>query len=332
MSLQETTSRLRDISPSRKEVDLEVPSEDVQREYERVLDDYAAKVKLPGFRRGHAPKDMVRRLFDQDIKHDVYDALVPRVLHQELRRLGLKPVTVPVLRDIKDAEGEPLRCTAAFEVLPDFDLPDYRSVKVAKKSVDVSEKDVDQALEEVRARAAEYTPVEGRGAGEGDYVVVEMQGRDVRTRRLLPVEKAVVLAGHPENEPALNERLIGMTAGEERTFEVSYPKDHPNRRVAGKDISYTLRAVGVKERKLPELNDEFAKSVGRAAGLQALREGIRNELQAARERAGRSATAAEVLAQIAARVPLELPETLVEEETLAVMKRALANARELYET
>jgi trigger factor len=321
-------NRLIDVSPSRKEIELEIPDVEVRQEYERILGEYVAKVKLDGFRKGHAPRERVRGLFDQDIKHDVYDSLIPRVLEEVLRGLRLSPVNVPVVKDLKHEEGQPLRCTAAFEVLPDFDLPDYRTIQVKKKSVDLAAADVDKAIEELRLRAAEYVPVEGRGVRDGDYAVVEMQGRDQRTKRLLPIEKAVVLAGHAENEPALNEKLSGMLPGEERSFEVAYPKDHRNRRVAGKDILYSLKVRELKEKKLPALDDEFAKSLGMPAGLETLREKVRKELLDARERAGRNETASEVLEAIAARASLELPESVVEQESLAVLRRLLSAYRD----
>jgi trigger factor len=272
--------------------------------------------------------ERVKALFDHDIRHDVYDALIPRVLEEELRGLGLNPVDVPVLKDLKHEDGEPLRCTAAFEVLPDFDLPDYRSVRVKARKAEVAEADVDKALEDIRARAAEYVPVEGRGVRSGDYAVVEMQGKDQRTKRLLPIEKAVVLAGHAENEPALNEKLEGLAPGEERSFEVVYPKDHANRRVAGKDIVYGLKVREIKEKRLPELDDEFAKSLGVAEGLPTLREKVRKELLEVRERAGRNEAASEVLEGIAGKVSLELPESVVEREALAVLRRLLQAARD----
>ncbi len=321
-------SRLTDVSPSRKEIELEIPDEEVQQEYEKILGEYAGKVKLSGFRKGHAPRDMVRNLFDHDIKHDVYDALIPRVLEEEFRGLRLNPVDVPVLKDLKHEEGQPLRCTAAFQILPEFDLPDYRTIQVKKRTSGIGDEDVDKALEDIRARAAEYLPVEGRGVEDGDYVVVEMQGRDRRTKRLLPVEKAVVLAGHAENEPTLNEKIKGMTSGEERSFEISYPKDHANRRVAGKEIVYSLKVREVKSKKLPELDDEFAKSIGTTEGLLDLREKVRKELQDARERADRNETASEVLAGIAGKVALELPESVVEQESLAILKRLLSSSRD----
>lgn len=321
-------SRLTDVSPSRKEIALEISEEEVRQEYEKILGEYAAKVKLDGFRRGHAPRERVRGLFDHDIKHDVYDALIPRVLEEELRGLRLSPVNVPVLKELKHEDGQPLRCTAAFEVLPEFDLPDYKAVKVKTKPVEVAGADVDRALEDLRSRAAEYVPVEGRGVAGGDYAVVEMQGRDRRSKRLLPVEKAVVLVGHADNEPALNEKILGMTPADERSFEVAYPKDHPNRRVAGKDIVYSLKLREIKEKKLPALDDEFAKSLGVPEGLGTLREKVRKELLSARERAGRNETAAEVLKAVADKVVLELPESVVEQESLAVLRRILSAYRD----
>jgi trigger factor len=321
-------TRLTDISASRKEIELEIPEEEFRQEYEKVLNEYVTRAKLDGFRKGHAPREQVRKLFDHDIRHDVYDALIPRVLEEELKAIRLNPVNVPELRDLKHEDGQPLRCTAAFEVLPELELPDYRTVQVKRKAVEVADADVDRALEDIRGRAAEYIPVEGRGVAEGDYAVVEMQGRDKKTRRLLPVEKAVVLAGHAENEPALNEKIMGMTPGEERSFEVDYPKEHANRRVAGKGIVYGLKLRELKEKKLPVLDDEFAKSVGAAEGLDSLRAKVRQELLAARERAGQNEMASEVLQAIADRVTLELPDSVVEQESLAILRRILSAYRD----
>src|SRR5512143_1790082 len=118
-------SRLTDLSPSRKEIELEIPDAEFAQEYERILGEYVSKAKLDGFRKGHAPRERVKALFDHDIRHDVYDALIPRVLDEELRALRLKPVNVPELKDLKHDEGQPLRATAVFEA-----LPGYRAVKV----------------------------------------------------------------------------------------------------------------------------------------------------------------------------------------------------------
>jgi trigger factor len=159
---------------------------------------------------------------------------------------------------------------------------------------------------------------------DGDYVVVEIQGRDLRSKRLLPVEKAVVLAGHAENDPALNENLAGLKPGEDRSYKASYPKDHANRKVAGKDIEYRLKVLELKERRLPELNDEFARSLGSQVGLEDLKSKLRAELQAAKESSRRNALAGEMLQEIGRRASIELPESLVKRESLAVLRRLLA--------
>jgi len=328
MSEQETKARLIDLGPSRKEIALELPASEVEREYGEVLAGYAARVKLPGFRKGHAPRDMVRNLFDHDILHDVYDAVIPRAVDAELKARGLVPVNVPEVRDLKHEHGRPLTCTVAFEVLPNFELPDYRSIHVPDEPAAVDEAEVRKALEDIQARAAEFVPVSGRGVGEGDYVVVEMQGRELRSKRLLPVEKAVVLAGHAENEPALNETIKGQAVEERRLFKVAYPRDHANRRVAGREVEYTLKVAEIKEKKLPALGDEFAKSVGNYAGLDDLREKLRKELVEAKERGRRNATASAVLREIGERVSLELPESIVDQETVSVLRRMLSSARQ----
>jgi trigger factor len=328
MSEQARKNRLVDRGPSRKEIELEVPSDEVEREYAKILGDYAGRVKIPGFRTGHAPRDMVKNLFDHDILHDAYDALIPRILGEELKIHNLNPVNVPEIQDLKHQHGQPLHCTVAFEVLPDFELPDYRSVQVPERSATVDEAEVQKALEDIQVKAAEYIPVMGRGVGTGDYVVAEIHGKDIKTKRFLPVEKAVVMAGHADNDPALNETIKGQKPGEERLFKVSYAKDHANKRLAGKEIEYNLKVSEIKEKKIPALNDEFARSVGDYADLNNLKEKIREEIHEARERAGRNATASAVLQEIARKVSLELPESLVEQESLSVLKRILSASRQ----
>jgi trigger factor len=320
-------STLKEISPSRRELDLEIPEADVRAEYERILGTYAKRVKLAGFRKGHAPRDLVRKLFDADIRHDVTDSLIPRIVRQELQGLRANPVNVPVVRDLTTGETGPLRCTVAFEVVPEFELPDTRTIKVSPPDLAVDDGEVGTALEEMRERAAEYVPVEGRGAVKGDYTVAEIQGRDLKTKRLLPAEKVVILAGHPDNESALDQHLLGMKPGEAKTFEVTYEKDHRNKRLAGKTIAYTLKVKDIKERKLPALDDDFAKSLGDYPDLPTLKEKVRGGLAASKEKVRRNSMASEVLREIGKLLHLELPESLVALEAQAVLRRLLEASR-----
>ncbi len=317
---QSRSQAFRMVGDTGRELDIEIPAVEAGREFEATLDRTAARAKLDGFRAGRAPRDMVKRMLYDDIRHSVIDALAPRAVHEELRARSLSPLQPPVIHDIHYQEGETLRFTASFEVWPDFDLPDYRTTKVRKKALPVEDKDVEETLASLRQRAAAYVPVEDRGAAEGDYVAAEIKGRDLATKRFFPTEKAVVMAGHPDNEPWLNEHLTGLGIGEERTFQVRYPSDHPNRKLAGKEVEYSLKAISIKAQKLPELDDDFARSLGDYAGLEDLKTRIRNEIQSSRDVQTRREAADEILQAIADKATLPLPENLVRHEAENVLR------------
>ncbi|MCJ7643752.1 MAG: trigger factor [Candidatus Aminicenantes bacterium] len=317
--------KIKIVSPTRRELDLEVPPAAVGEEFDKILAEYASKAKLAGFRKGKAPRDLVQRMFFAEIQKDVVDALVPKALGEELKAGGLRPVSVPVILDAHFEEDRTLRVRVAFEVLPEFELPDYKKVRLTRRVAVVEDKEVEQSLEELRQRAAEYVPAEGRGVMDGDYVVVQVQGRDLRTKKAFPAEKTVVLAGHAENEPSLDENLSGVKPGEEKTFSVTYPKDHANKKLAGKDVEYRLKAQSIKEKKVPPLNDDLAKTLGDYRGLEDLREKVRARLLVSRESSGRSKAASELLEKISGGVTIELPESLVEDETRAVLRRILSS-------
>jgi trigger factor len=316
--------KIKIVSLSRRELNLDVPPAAVGEEFDKILAGIASKAKLAGFRMGKAPKDLVQRMFFTEIQKDVVDSLVPKALNEELKASGLRPVSVPVIMDAHFEEDRTLHARVAFEILPDFELPVYKKVRLARREAVVDDKEVEQSLEELRQGAAEYVPAEGRGVTDGDYVVVEVQGRDLRTKKAFPVEKTVVLAGHAENEPSLDQNLSGLKPGEGKTFSVTYPKDHANKKLAGKDVEYRLKVHSIKEKKVLPMNDDLAKTLGDYRGLEDLKEKIRSRLLASRESSDRNKAASELLDKISAEVTVELPESLVEDETRAVLKRILS--------
>jgi len=309
------------ISPAKKDLDFELGAEEVGPAYEKIIDGYARRIKVPGFRAGHAPRDMIKSLFPDELRNALIDEMAPRALAESLKTHGLNPVTVPVIHDIEFEEERPLRFKAAIEVWPEFDLPEYRKVKVTKVEAKVEDKEIDEALEQLRQKSAEYVPVEDRGVADGDYVVVEWKGRDLSSKRLLPTEKAVVLAGHQENEKILNENLPGAKPGEEREFQIDHPADHANKKIAGKSILYTMTVQSIMSKKLPEVNDDLAKSIGEGDTLAELRERLRQEILRSREKAARNAMAEEILKTLSESLKIELPEGLIERETESLIRR-----------
>ncbi|MCJ7682452.1 MAG: trigger factor, partial [Candidatus Aminicenantes bacterium] len=258
-------------------------------------------------------------------RESVINNLVPRALNEELKSYQFKTAGMPVVTELKYDEGEPIQLKAEIELWPDIKLPDYKKIKLKKKKVSIGQKEIDEALEDVRLRSARYEPAENRGVKDGDYVVTEIKGQDVDTKRFLPTEKAVVLANHPDNEKALNEHLLGIKAGESAEFSVEYPKDHLNKKLAGKNIHYKITVQSLKEKKLPELNDDFAKELGDFEDLNALKKRIKEELKESKEQEIKRQQAEDVVNKIADKVKVELPESVVDQEATAILRRRFAS-------
>ncbi len=317
-------SNVKVLSGCKREIELDVDAVEVTKEFNDIIAQFSSRAKIPGFRPGKAPLDIIKKKFYPELKESLINSIVPKALNSEFRAKNIKPVGMPVVTDFRFKEGEPLHIKAQYEVWPEFELPDYKRIKVKQKKVDVTPQEIDRSLEDLRERSAEYIPVEGRGVAEGDYVAVEINSRDVNTKRALPLEKGVILAGHAGNEEALNKNLAGLKPGDERTFIISHDKSHQNKRVAGKTVEYTMKVVSIKERKLPKLDDEFAKDLGEFKSLKDLKEKIEKEIISTKEKATQNEMADEVLQKISDKLNIDLPESILEQEHIAVMRRLLS--------
>jgi trigger factor len=324
MNHESGADRIRAISPSRREIDLAIPPAAVGAEMETVLSEFTEKAKLAGFRKGKAPRELVRGMFLDEIRKDAADALVPKAFEEEIRAAGLRPAGVPVIREAHYEDDGTLHAVVVFDVLPEFVLPAYTGIRLERREPAVEDAEIEAALEDLRQRAAEYVPAEGRGVADGDYVVVEIQGRDLKSKKAFPLDKAVVLAGHSGNEAFLNEHLPGLKPGEENVFTVNHPADHPNKKLAGKGVEYRLKVQSVKEKVLPPLDDDLAKTLGDFPTLDVLKDKLRERLLASKRASERNRMASELMVKITSGVGIELPESLVEEETRAVLKRILS--------
>jgi len=324
--MAEPKSEIKEISASKRELDLEVDAEEALKEYEAALEQYTVRVKVKGFRQGKAPRNVVKGMYEAEIREAMFDSIAPRAVGRELAAHQASPVNTPVITDLSWEEGGALKLKAEFEVWPEFKLPEYKKIGVKKKQDAVTAKDVDKSLDDLRERSAQYIPVEGRGIRQDDYVLLRIQGRDVKTGRLLPAEKIFVLAGHQDNEKALNENVLGMQASEEKNFQVDYPQDHPNKKVAGKTIDYHLTVLSIKEKSLSEVDDGFAKDLGKFENLKELKSEIRKQLEESREQSRKREISEEVVQKVTDSVDPELPESLVQQETLVQLRRIIQSA------
>lgn len=306
-------TEITDVSETRKTLTIEIPTDVVDAEINRVARGYTRTARVPGFRPGKVPPTLVKQRFRDQILHDVMHDLIPRAIDEALQELGLEPVDTPDVRDVALTEGQPLKFTAAFETIPAFDPGDLSSIELPQPSTDVSDEQVDQTLQHLRERAARFEPVEGRPVADGDTVVVRLD-RTAPDGTVDHRDDVAVDIGATDNPPDFDANLVGLVEGESKTFVVQIPQSYPVQELAGTNQTYSVAIKGIRRRVLPELDDELARDVGPFESLAALRERVRGDLEEeARDRARRQVRS-ELFRQLARRMPFDVPGSLVERE------------------
>jgi len=308
-------TELVDINETRKNLKIEIPPDVVDAEINRIARDYSRKAKIPGFRPGKAPAHVIKQRFKDQILHDVAHDLIPRAVDDALRDRGVEPVEAPDIRDVTVEEGQPLTFTASFDTVPSFEPGDYSTIALRRPPVRVEEEAVNIALQRLRDRAARYEPVEGRGVDPGDTVVADIERRGGgNDAKAVTTSDVNIQLGARANPPGFDEHLLGLEPGATTSFVVHYPEDHPIRELANTDVSYTVTVKGIKRRVLPDLDDEFAKDLGEFETLDALRARVREDLEHEARHAQERTVRGDLMKQLAARVPFEIPASLVERE------------------
>jgi trigger factor len=317
----------------KREIELEIPAENVQKATEKVARDIARVARIPGFRPGKAPVTLIRRRFADDIQGEVVQSLVPEYLEKALDEKKLVPVTRPEVDKVEFKEGEPLKFRAVFEVLPEFELGDYKNLEINVEAVEVGDAQVDKALDEMRDRAATFVPVEGRAAKNGDYAVIKLMGTPVGGGDPVQADSILCHIGAEETLESFTENLRGASTGETKRFRSEYPKDYPDAKLAGKTYDYAIEVLGIKEKKLPELNDEFVKDAmaGQGQGAEAtgittlaeLRQRIRQNLDAAKEQRESAQAREKILELLVKRHDFPVPEALIENQLDVRLERVV---------
>ncbi|MGA7685178.1 MAG: trigger factor [Terriglobales bacterium] len=318
---------------TKREIEVEIPAAEVGRETETLIQKYQKVARIAGFRRGHVPASIIRQRFSEEIKTDVAEALIPRYFRQEAERLGIHPVSQPRVTDMHLHEGEPLRFKAAFEVLPEIKLEGYKELRADKPEIAVSESDVEQALEDLREQHAKFDTVEGRVLADGDFAQASLDGTPKATKAVAagnaaegqPVhmdEVLVEIAGK-NTMPEFTEHLRGAQAGDERTFDVNYPEDAQDKRLAGKTFTYTVKVSAIKTKTLPELNEEFVKQFGEFTTVDELRQRIRQQMEAERRHEAEHKAKDKLVEELIQRNDFEVPDSLIEQQIDIRLERGL---------
>jgi trigger factor len=303
----------------KREIELEIPAENVQKAEDKVARDIARVARVPGFRPGKAPVTLIRRRFAEDIRGEVMQSLVPEYLEKALDEKKLVPVTRPEVDKVEFKEGEPLKFRATFEVLPEFELGDYKNLEVQVEAVEVDDEQVNKTIDEIRDRMATFVPIEGRAAKDQDYVTIKLIGTPVGGGDPVQADGVLCHIGGEETLEAFTENLRDVNPGETKRFRAEYPKDYPDPKLVGKAYDYTVEVEALKEKKLPEVNDEFAKDVASQSqafssvtNVAELRQKIRADLDAAKDEQQAAQAREKILEALVQRHDFPVPEALVE--------------------
>jgi trigger factor len=316
-------TELVDISPTRKEIKIEIEQEAVRAAYDSISARYSKQASVPGFRPGHAPVSVVRKRFKDEIRSEVLRELVPQAIQDAIDESALEVIGEPdVHLDNEDklnqlGEG-PLSVHVHIEILPQVELGQYKGLAAERRTRPVTDEDVENVIQALRESSASLQPVEDRPSQEGDTVTVNFRGKFLNEPEAeeINVEEVEVELGGENVYEDFTENLTGVKPDDERTFTIKYPADFTSKGLAGKDVEYTAKVTGVSRKELPELDDEWARSLNdESDSVATLREKIREDLEKRAAFESDNRLRNDLLTKLVAAHPFEVPETLIEHQS-----------------
>jgi len=311
-----------ELGACKRRLQVEEEPEVVREAWERAFSRVQREAKLPGFRKGKVPRSMIKIHFSGDVRQEVARHLIPDVYRQALAEAQLKPVEEPDLQDVRLEEDAPLVFSAVVEIKPTITLGAYTGLAVSHTPKPFAEDETDEALGQLRDQHAEFRAVE-RAADLGDLVIVDYT---LTPEGMEPRNEAGYgfVVGQAQVLPEIDEAVIGLVPGGSRETRLRFADDHRNEALRGKSGAASVTVREVKEKVLPALDDDFAKTVGSFETLEALRAEVRKELEARRARENRLGLEEAVVDALLAAHEFQVPEALV----LRQVGHAIEHARE----
>jgi trigger factor len=322
-----------------REVEVEVPADEVSKTYKTVIKRYQKQARIPGFRAGKVPESLIRSKFAKELRQEVLEALVSERFRKAIVQQNLRPVSEPQLLDLQLNEGEPLRFKAAFEVLPEFDVTGYDTVRVEKPKVELTDEEFESELTRLLESHATVEPVdEDRALAEGDWAEIQFRGeikplaQTVTEEGVTSVEPpaapvtgedVLIEIGGKNTLPAFNDALRGAKAGQELTFEVVYPPDFGERRLAGQTVGYDVTVKAIKKKTYPERDAELAKQLGNNETWEEFESQMREHTGRRKREALEAGAKNKMLDELIGRYHFPVPESFVQQRVDARLERGL---------
>ncbi len=316
-------TELIDLSPTRKEIKIEIEPAQIRSALDRVSAQYSKAATVPGFRPGHAPTSVVRTRYKSEIRTEVLRELLPEavndaIIEHSLHTLGEPNVELDNTNALERLGEEPLTLKVGVEVLPEVKLETYKGLDVTRRKRPITDADVEKMIENLRDASASLQPVEDRPSQLGDTVTVNARGKfiDEPEAEDIKVDDVEVVIGGQGVQKEFTENLTGVNADDSRTFLVDYPADFTSPGLAGKKVEYTTEVTSVRQKELPELDDEWVKSLGGDFdSVEMFRTKVREDLEARAEAESDHHLRDDLIRKLLDGHPFEVPQSLIEQQT-----------------
>ena len=295
-------------------LEISIPVAEVEQETSRVVESVQKKARIPGFRPGKVPPTILRKQFAGEIRQRVLENLVPKYLRQSFEAENLQPVGSPDISDVHFHEGEPLRFKAEFEVVPPIELKDYKDISVPYHDPEITDDDVSKRIEELRDQKAEYVNVDPRPIEDGDHAVVSLESLSGVEGDPVKQDEIVLQIGSEDTFQAFTDNLRGLTPGEDKEFDVAYPEDWGQQKLAGRTVRFRAHVKGIRRKELPELNDEFAQDLGDYRNMDELRDAVRKSLFAQRQYEAQHEAKNKLIEKLVDEHEFPVPEVFIENQ------------------
>jgi trigger factor len=301
-------------------IDMEIPREEYAKEIEDTINELQKVANIPGFRQGKVPRNLVVQYYKGKIESDTMDRLIQNSYNTVLKKENLIPVSQATIKDIKLEDDKPVTFTLEVEIRPEIKLRKYKGIEIDEEKVTVVDKDVDDVLKHIQDRMAEYSTVENRQAKNNDIVTIDIIGfKDGVPLKNFKGNDLKLEIGASTVVKDIEDGIIGMDINSEKEINVKLPKDYYDKELQDKEITTKIKLKAIQEKKLPVLDDEFAKDVGECETLLALRKKIEEDIRKNREEEKKNAIKQKILKELISINTFEIPNSLVEKELDIIM-------------
>lgn len=324
--------RIEDINDTRKKLLVQVGADEVEKEHDELVKEFAKAARLPGFRPGKAPLPLVAKRFSREINEELTKKVVSSSYRKALEETKVSPFSVVEIPTPQVARGQENELSFVLDIHPTFQLPEYKGIAIEKKSEEVADDEIDKVIEDIRTQRADFKQVTEREARKGDYVKLAYEGKlDGKPLAEIVPDKPIFgkqsstweeVGAEESSIPGLPAALEGLKIGEKKEIPVSFPEDADEEALRGKTATFEVELFEIRERELPELTEEFLKGLG-VSSQEELRERIKEDLSRQKKADVRASQRQQIAEKLSAAVDFPLPESAIEKETESILRQFL---------